>query len=183
MMSSQNDTGANPYQVKGVRLADNYPPYRFKIQAWYDSKSGLLVLFGGGCKNDFWVWDGLGWAYLAGSSTNNAPGSYSNDSTAYPSARYASFVWISNGTAFMYGGFGCSEQTINTFPLRDLWKFEFASISYSTSVTTGAIMSTVDISTTRAITTGAVETGAITTGFFATTGSPFVPVPNSVKEC
>jgi N-acetylneuraminic acid mutarotase len=133
--ASTNVSGV--YGSPGVAAAGNAPGSRSSGVSWTDS-SGNLWLFGGygydaagslGNLNDLWEFNPTAreWAWVGGSSTENAYGVYGTLGSAslsnMPGARNSAVSWTDNlGNFWLFGGNG-QAQSGTGGSLNDLWMF------------------------------------------------------------
>jgi len=126
------------YGTLGSEGPANVPGSRSGSLTWTDS-SGNLWMFGGfgvgatgplaSNLNDLWRFDRstLAWAWMAGSSQVDAPGTYGTRGTAAsantPGARSHAVAWRdASGNFWLFGGYGRDGTGIAGY-LADLWKF------------------------------------------------------------
>jgi galactose oxidase-like protein len=128
-----NATGA--YGTKGIGAPGNVPGGRFAADSWTDS-SGDLWLFGGigydsagaqGFLNDLWKYRAGRWAWVSGSNSANAIGTYGTKGIAaagnVPSARLRAITWMdSAGNIWLFGGLGFDSVGAQG-ALNDLWEY------------------------------------------------------------
>jgi len=129
--------GLGTYGTQDTPASTNVPGSRTGAVSWIDTK-GQLWLFGGygddsasanRWLNDLWTFNPtkLEWAWISGSSTGGAKGSYGTKGTAdtsnYPGARYAAASWMdSSGRLWLFGGYGADSAGAGGW-LNDLWHF------------------------------------------------------------
>ena len=117
------------YGTQGVPSSANVPPARGTgAVAWIDHSNNLW-LFGGygdyGDMNDLWEFNPSTkeWAWMSGSNTAGAIGSYGTLGVASPSnvpgARSPGVSWIDrSGNLWLFGGYSYKSGSLN-----DLWEF------------------------------------------------------------
>lgn len=121
------------YGTKGVFAAANSPGGRGNATTWTD-RNGAFWLFGGftnatGWLNDLWEFDPVSakWAWINGTTTDSAPGSYGSQGVAaasnLPPGRLNAEGWVdAEGNLWLFGGYGLKS---GGYPLyfNDLWKY------------------------------------------------------------
>jgi N-acetylneuraminic acid mutarotase len=131
------------YGTKGIASAANAPGARESAVGWLDA-SGNLWLFGGWKSsrllNDLWRFDGQGWAWMSGGSTFDDAGAYGTKGVAattnVPGARYkAAACADTHGSFWLFGGYG-RDATGQASDLNDLWKFDGASWTWVSGIST-----------------------------------------------
>eukprot|EP01119_Soliformovum_irregulare_P019513 TRINITY_DN6196_c0_g1_i1.p1 TRINITY_DN6196_c0_g1~~TRINITY_DN6196_c0_g1_i1.p1 ORF type:complete len:503 (-),score=129.15 TRINITY_DN6196_c0_g1_i1:29-1537(-) len=133
------DTPDQPgiYSEIGVAIQGQFPGCRREPYAAIGDDD-ILYLFGGegfasheeGYLNDLWKYDPFGdgaWFWMGGSSD---PGSRSNrnldgemGSQFHPGARNGGKMWIQDGVAYIFGGYGYSDS--NAGVLNEIWKLTY----------------------------------------------------------
>jgi VCBS repeat-containing protein len=135
MKGSSGGGQAGVYGTLGVAAAGNTPGARQGAASWF-TPDGNLWLFGGfngaAYFNDLWNYNlasGM-WTWVSGSNTTNANGTYGTqhieDGAAnVPGARReATGGWVStDGSLWMFGGFGLPATGTTAGNLNDLWHF------------------------------------------------------------
>ena len=128
-----NESGE--YGVQGIPSTDNLPPSRYGSSSWTDN-NGDLWLFAGsaitGSENDLWEYSisNNTWTWVSGSKETDQYGNYGTiripsllDNMAGSRYNAAGFEG-KNGDFWVFGGYGCDTDTIQTgcnVALNDLW--------------------------------------------------------------
>jgi N-acetylneuraminic acid mutarotase len=125
-------SGAASAWMAGSTPPTGAPAARSGAVSWIDT-SGNLWLFGGtgtdGLLNDLWEFTpGTGWAFVSGSQTNNANGTYGTAGTAAtgnaPGGRSQAVSWVDrSGNLWLFGGSGYGSIGGSGL-LNDLWEFD-----------------------------------------------------------
>src|SRR5579863_3845884 len=129
---SQSGDAASVYGTEGVAAPGNTPGARYAPVSWTDA-SGNFWLFGGwdgqGMYNDMWEYNPITgeWAWMGGTSTQNAPGVYGTQGQAdagdIPGARTEAALWRdAAGDVWLFGGQGY-DSTGTWGVLNDLWEY------------------------------------------------------------
>lgn len=131
------DSLPNQESVHGLGVPGDAtaPGGRFRPVTWYGS-DGALWLFGGegtvggelGPLQDLWRFDGVRWAWMAGSDQVDQPGSYGSlgvgGTENIPGGRLGAVSWTdAAGTLWLFGG-AVADPLGNLTPINDLWKAE-----------------------------------------------------------
>lgn len=123
------------YGMKGQAHPSNVPGARSDSIGWKDANDHLW-LFGGtgisgsmdmGYLNDLWMFDGVNWTWVSGSSSINQAGIYGQQGVAdvsnSPGGRQGSVGWTdANENFWLFGGSGYDSSS--TGLLNDLWKLD-----------------------------------------------------------
>ncbi|RYE16498.1 MAG: hypothetical protein EOP51_25675, partial [Sphingobacteriales bacterium] len=123
------------YGTLNTPAVTNIPGARQQSAYW--QSNGKLYLLGGfgydasisGSLNDLWVYDtGTGnWAWVKGSNTRNAIGSYGivnvPEAANNPGARYNAVSWAIGYKAYFFGGRGYGVNADNNNYRGDLWSY------------------------------------------------------------
>jgi N-acetylneuraminic acid mutarotase len=129
-----NDTGY--YGIMNVASSINSPACRNGSASW--SLNGYLYLYGGSDRDDLWRFDTVtgNWTWIGGHRQTRLPGNYTTPGTflAYntPGGRYASFCWVQNNRAYLFGGRGFAISAppgavVSPSYCDDLWTYDLAS--------------------------------------------------------
>jgi N-acetylneuraminic acid mutarotase len=127
---------AGTYGTLGTASASNIPGARAGSIRWIDS-SGDVWLFGGrgydsagalGDLNDLWKYSNGEWIWMGGSNLANQKGVYGTLGTPstnnIPGGRRKSVAWVdSQGSMWLFGGFGFDSAGSVDQVLNDLWKY------------------------------------------------------------
>jgi hypothetical protein len=102
------------YGEIGIPNESNVPPSQRSTFGWTDLH-GNLWLFGGD-KSDLWIFDGLIWTWMSGSSSTFQYASYGDIGVSSPSnipgGRTSAVSWTGNdGTLWMFGGYGNTDTS------------------------------------------------------------------------
>ncbi|MGB0429412.1 MAG: choice-of-anchor D domain-containing protein [Bacteroidia bacterium] len=128
---------ASTYGSIDVKASGNEIGSRMSA-ATFSTANGDVMLFGGegmvpsvsgsGSLNDLWVWDGIDYTWIHGSTSKNQSTSHGTLGAANTSnvlgARFGCAHWITNdGTAVVFGGYGY-DRNGNYGELSDMWLLE-----------------------------------------------------------
>jgi N-acetylneuraminic acid mutarotase len=130
------------YGTLGSGSSNNHPGGRYGATAWTDN-AGDLWLFGGyglatgagtGNLNDLWKYSVANneWTWMGGYSTIFEAGTYGTvglpSATVLPGSRVNAAGWNDAlGNFWLFGGFGCTTNSLNVGNLDDLWKYNYPS--------------------------------------------------------
>jgi N-acetylneuraminic acid mutarotase len=121
------------YGTKGVAASDNTPGARFIHASAQDADGNFWVVGGDagyqGYVNEVWKFDGVNWAWMAGSAAGSQPGVYGTlgvpSDSNHPGSRGHAACWFdTSGRFWLFGGEGFDASGSVLQMLNDMWRYD-----------------------------------------------------------